>query len=317
MEEKIYQTNKEQIEILKKRGLVINDEKQAEKILKRTNYYNLINGYKSPFLDEKYVEGCELEEIKALYRFDKSISRLFLSAILELENTLKTIISDVFSSKYGHKDSDYLKIEHFNNDIPKWKKQNLINRLKKYIREDTPNKQYLLHYKYKHKYIPLWVLVNYMTLNEIVWFYEIMKTKDRIEVSKKLSENTKIMHNDLELLLLMIRDYRNIAAHDERFYDAQTKNSNGIRFKVKFNRNKYKVESIYTSVFALLLSLKVLFLPKEFETFCISIINEIKKLEKGLKSIKLVYILNEMDFCNDEINLKKIDDICLFFGMEV
>jgi len=47
---KPFKTYKEQIAILKKRNLKIEDEAKAEDILSKINYYNIINGYKYIFL---------------------------------------------------------------------------------------------------------------------------------------------------------------------------------------------------------------------------------------------------------------------------
>lgn len=41
-----YKTFEQQIEILKNRNLIINDETMAKEILTIHNYYNVINGYK-------------------------------------------------------------------------------------------------------------------------------------------------------------------------------------------------------------------------------------------------------------------------------
>ena len=50
MDEKVYKTINERIEILKKRNMNIRDNATREiKILKENNYYNLINGYKHLF----------------------------------------------------------------------------------------------------------------------------------------------------------------------------------------------------------------------------------------------------------------------------
>ena len=46
--EKDFKTIEEQIEILKTRGIIINDER-AKEILTENNYYYLINGYKDLF----------------------------------------------------------------------------------------------------------------------------------------------------------------------------------------------------------------------------------------------------------------------------
>ena len=47
---KEFKTIDEQIEILKDRGLVFDDEKFAKEKLLETNYYNTITGYKKLFV---------------------------------------------------------------------------------------------------------------------------------------------------------------------------------------------------------------------------------------------------------------------------
>lgn len=58
----------DQITILKSRGLLLKDEQSVREILKKENYYNLVNGYKTLFLDtsaeeETYLDGTNFEEI--------------------------------------------------------------------------------------------------------------------------------------------------------------------------------------------------------------------------------------------------------------
>lgn len=68
---KPFKTYDEQIEILSSRGLYIENLKDAKVILSQVNYYNLINGYRTPFLDnassnkveDVYKPGSSFEEI--------------------------------------------------------------------------------------------------------------------------------------------------------------------------------------------------------------------------------------------------------------
>lgn len=62
--DKIFKTIEEQIEILKNRNLIIDDDK-AKEIFKDNNYYYLINGYKDLFITcidgiEKYKDEVTL-----------------------------------------------------------------------------------------------------------------------------------------------------------------------------------------------------------------------------------------------------------------
>ena len=106
--EKEFKTIEEQIQILKERGLIINEEKAIE-ILTENNYYYLINGYKDLFVEkrneeEKYKENISLEEIYALYNFDSKLRINLLRYLLIIERRLDTYIAYEFSKVYGNKE---------------------------------------------------------------------------------------------------------------------------------------------------------------------------------------------------------------------
>ena len=116
MPEKVFRDTRTQIHILKGRGLTIRNEKYAKKIIRKYHYYNLINGYKDPFLltnspYERYISGSTIEEIVSLYEFDRQLRLITLEYILKLEKEVKSLISYSFSSAYGHK--NYLVLENF------------------------------------------------------------------------------------------------------------------------------------------------------------------------------------------------------------
>ena len=73
---KIFKTLDQQIEILRNKGLVINDEPFARKILFRENYY-FVTGYRHLFMDKprngNYLEGTTFEELYAMFIFDRKI----------------------------------------------------------------------------------------------------------------------------------------------------------------------------------------------------------------------------------------------------
>ena len=125
--DKIFKSTSSQMEILRSRGMIISGSR-AERILEMENYYNLINGYKDLFLDksyigddEKYKTGTDFYEIYALYLFDRELRNTFIRYILEIENSVKSVLSHDFSKKYGH--DNYLKIANFDTILkPKEKK---------------------------------------------------------------------------------------------------------------------------------------------------------------------------------------------------
>ena len=73
------------------------NNKFAKQIIRKVNYYNLINGYKDPFLQlgtiyEKYISGSAINEIYALYEFDRKLRIITLEYILKIEKEIKSLI---------------------------------------------------------------------------------------------------------------------------------------------------------------------------------------------------------------------------------
>ena len=112
---KEFKTIEDQIDLLKNRNISFKDEELAKNILLNSNYYNIVNGYKDLFLDDKnktlYKCGTQFEEIYALYDFDRQLRNIFLEFILKIENSLRSLIAYEFSKTYGN--DNYLKLENF------------------------------------------------------------------------------------------------------------------------------------------------------------------------------------------------------------
>lgn len=103
---KNFTTYEEQIDLLISRGINItsdNDKTFAKEVLKKVGYYGLINGYKEPFIDrdnknfgEQYKAGTTLQEIYALYEFDRVLRETFMSFILKFETRIKALFLIIF-----------------------------------------------------------------------------------------------------------------------------------------------------------------------------------------------------------------------------
>lgn len=93
---------KEQLEKLKKRGCIINDDKKCISILKSINYYRL-SAYFLPFkLDNgNYEEGLSFERVFSIYEFDRKLHGILFNALEETEIFLRSKIAYFHAHKYG------------------------------------------------------------------------------------------------------------------------------------------------------------------------------------------------------------------------
>lgn len=89
----------------------IGNSNEEKKVLSKYNYYNLINGYKAPFLYrgssniERYITGTKLSELEALLNFDTNLRLLFLQKILKIEEIIKNQIVQSFYNYHLYEES--------------------------------------------------------------------------------------------------------------------------------------------------------------------------------------------------------------------
>ena len=89
---KVFKSLDEQVEILKNKGLVINDVDAAKNVLLRENYF-FISGYRHLFMlsykDNTFIPGTTFEELYSVFCFDRKIRNIFFRYILIVENNIK------------------------------------------------------------------------------------------------------------------------------------------------------------------------------------------------------------------------------------
>lgn len=285
LSEKIFRDTRTQIGILKSRGLTIKNKKFAKQIIRRVNYYNLINGYKDPFLQlgtpyEKYISRSSINEIYALYEFDRKLRIITLEYILKIEKEVKSLISYSFSRSYGHK--NYLKLENF--DSAGTKKYDcvcsLLSHLYKTISRNINNDPSITHYVSGKNYVPLWVLMNSLSFGETSKFYTNMHQKERDDVAKHFKWGVR--ENELGNCLAFLTTIRNHCAHDERLYSylSTTNLSNNKYFK-------YFRTAATNNYFAVMVTFKLLLSDIEYKEYHKKIEVIINELSSQLKSIPL------------------------------
>lgn len=298
MDEKVFRDTRTQIGILKSRGVIIKNKRVAKRLISNINYYNLINGYKEPFLQknttyEKYLPGTTLEEIYALYEFDRKLRVITLEYILEIEKQVKSLISYWFSKVHGHK--NYLKLENFDTQgIKKYGQVcDLQSNLYKKISLNIDKDLSVSHYVSGKNYLPLWVLVNTLSLGDISKFYSNMIQQERNEVARRLKWG--IREHQLASCLFFLSTIRNRCAHDERLYSYLSyidlcNNKYFYYFHKTSNTNNY---------FAVMVAFKMLLSKKRYQTYQKQIENLFNELDSQLSTIPIRKIRGIMGIPNN------------------
>lgn len=297
MNKKEFKTIDEQIESLRLKGLIINNEDVTKEILYRENYF-FINGYRHPFLtaNRKFIKGTTFEELYALFLFDRNFRNILFKNLLIIENNIKSIISYQLSKSYGYKEKDYLKASNFTQDIKEQRRvEDVLNKMKRQIRVNGNKHTATLHYITNYGYIPMWILVKVLSFGLINELYGILKNDDK----QKICDFYKVKPDDMEVYLAILSNYRNLCAHEDIVYDHRTQReiSNTIYHKklnIELEDGLYKYGK--NDIFALVIILKIMLTDRKFKEFMDEIDNEIEKLIINLKTISYTKIYEILGF---------------------
>ncbi len=299
MAAKVFKTIEEQLDILKSKGLTINDYDKAKEILLRENYF-FLNGYRSPFLvngSKKFIEGCTFEELYALFTFDRYFRNIIFKNLLIVENNYKSIFSYVLSKKYGYKEKDYLNQENFDRSKEKNKQINdLIRKVKRQIRINGYQHTATSHYINNYGYIPLWVGVKVLSFGLVGELFSVLKPDDREEIASYYKD---INASSLGDYLSILSNYRNLCAHEDILYNHETQKAiNDTKFHIELDIPKVEDEYIYGKhdIFALIIILKEMLTFTDFKMMMNEIEYEIDWLSSKLKSIDVQKVLYRMGF---------------------
>lgn len=310
MVEKKFKNLEEQIEILRHKGLVIEDEEFAKEILLRENYF-FLSGYRFPFMlsnrDRRYIEGTTFEEVYSLFLFDRSFRNVIFKNLLIIENNLKSITSYQLSKKYGYREKDYLKSKNFTNKPEKSRQVNdLIKKMKRQIRINGAQHTATQHYVSNYGYIPLWILVKVLSFGIVSEMFTILKKEDQ----QAICEIYHVTVEELTTYLPILANYRNLCAHEDIVYDNKTQRD--IEDTVYHQLLKIeKVDGEYITgkndLFALIIIMKQVLKYEDFLNMTLELERVIDNLEYNLKTIPIDKILNIMGFPENWKELSTIE----------
>ena len=225
-----FKTLDDQINILKNRGLIINDENEAKSALLRYNYFKIVNATYDFFIERdgnkiKYREGTDFEDLMDVHNFDKELKKILLASMLEVERILRSIISYKFINKYP-KEDDYLNPKNYSHENKEFIIVNIDSIkdvISKYESEDNFNRT-MKYYTKKYSTIPLWFVINFISFGKLVNIYETLDHELKEDIADEfqsfLEENLgesiegHITPSQLFSFIDNAKEIRNISAHD-------------------------------------------------------------------------------------------------------
>lgn len=204
-----------QIQLLKDRGLYIDDDEKAKEYLLDIGYYRLGFYWHYFEVDENHNlrEGISLDDIIKLYYFDVDLRNLLGKYLYRIEVHFRTQV-------VYHISNHYLQSPTWFND-PRVVNAPFIQKLPKIYNDKFKSKNVPIrdhHAKYINDiYAPTWKTLEFFTFGQV---YTLFKNLKEDVVKQKVSDAYQI--RDIEVLenhILALINIRNICSHSGVLFD--------------------------------------------------------------------------------------------------
>ena len=294
MENKKFLSYDAQISLLKSKGLIIEDEEDAVRLLKEYSYFNLISGYKTPFKykNGNYKKGTKLKDIYALYQFDETLRQILMKYLLLIELHIKSLLSYAFCNTYGSDEQEYQNVLNYNYEMESLRPpiNNLVNIIsqKLEIYQDIP---YIKHQRETYHNVPLWVLIKTFTFGNVSKMYSLQKNSVQSQIAREFDD---VYPNTLTTMLNILTQFRNVCAHNERLYDFKY-NKQQMR-ATKIHRFFHIEKTYAANMFDVIIILKYLLPTETFRKMMVEIQEALNTLCRSTHQIQRTQILAPMGF---------------------
>jgi putative uncharacterized protein gbs1223 len=299
---------KEQIRTLHNRGIKIDTlskYRYTKQYLLTNNYYNLVNGYGRFFwINTNLYQNTTFEELTHLYEFDTAIRNSLFSATLSAEKHLRGVIAYYISERCHilKKAEAYRDKSFYSKDILFVRKK-IWETIDKNI--NSQNNNPIKNHHKKHGAVPFWVIVNYLSFNDLYKILEnVPEIQDKVARGMKsfLKEKFSLTepYTEKELLSFMYNIYelRNLCAHGNRLLDFKCKN-NVVYYEPLHSLYNIQSTDPKQSIYHIFIVLQCFLSKMEYAILHNTIKKRMNNLENKLTSISHNKILNLLGFPND------------------
>lgn len=204
-------TYEQQLEILERRNVVVDDRELCIKLLASVNYYRF-TAYFLPFkhIGGDYCEGLRFQRVYRIYEFDRILRGILFSALEEVEVYLRAKFAYFHAHKYGAE--GYM-------DPANFSKAHVADKFQENIQREIANNRrsaFVIHHNSRYGgHFPIWVIVELFTFGMLSRFYSDLKTPDQKQLARELYAT---IPQNIISWLRCCTDLRNICAHYGRLY---------------------------------------------------------------------------------------------------
>ncbi|MDE5773446.1 MAG: Abi family protein [Muribaculaceae bacterium] len=210
----------QQIDLLRRRGMIITDEAKVRDIILEIGWYRLSlywfpfeRRYPDMMADEhRFVENTRFEDALMLYAFDFNLRNMLMRMLERVETAFRTFV--IYHVSTRHPESP-----HWFADTNVVTRQHAAN-FEKAVYQPLRklNQDIILHHRRfpRDRFAPAWKTLEFVTFGAMCQLYASLTSHNlRMEISRHFGiESPEVMDNYLEVL----RALRNSCAHGNVMY---------------------------------------------------------------------------------------------------
>ena len=281
MAEKEFKTIEEQIEILRSRGLSIQDDEQTKQFLLYHNYYR-ISGYSLTLRrNDVFYPNSSMQNVMDIYAFDHEMRHLLLKHIEIIEVKMKSVYAYEFAQMYGclgyRDESLFTNADQHGRVLGKAEDQR---------RSRLRHEPYLKHFEELGQDLPIWAYVDLLTIADISFLYKISRDDLRKAVAERFVLHPQKGDELLGRFMHSMTILRNLCAHGSRLYNRIFQQKPHLsRKEQSFLRMNQDGRVNNAHLYGFLFIMKRMLSVRHFDVFR----NELKNLTKKFPFVNLRY----------------------------
>ena len=204
------------VQLLMTRGLIIDDQHNAERYLSTIGYYRL-SEYMIPLMSfpksqKRFKPGTSFRQAMMLYRFDKKLRMLIFNEIEKVEVAIRSTIVNTICELTG--DRFWMTNPIHFSDAEKF--ANTLFLITKEIKRSHEDFMVEFMANYTDSYPPAWMLVEILPFGYITNIYSNLKDK---KLKKKISQQFYLQVPPFESWMTKLYLTRNDCAHHARLWN--------------------------------------------------------------------------------------------------
>ena len=213
---KPYSSPEQIVQILKSRGMLMDDEHKVENYLLNIGYHRLsayiYPFYKSPKSDLMLKEGTTFEQVLTLYRFDKKLRILLFNEIEKIEVAIRSVLANIgcqeLDDRYWITKPEYFaNADRFNQTLAVIEKE-LASSKEDYIEDFRRN--------YVENYPPAWMITEVLSFGNLNYIYSNIANN---RLMKRIGDYFGLKPQVFTSWLTVLANLRNMCCHHARVWN--------------------------------------------------------------------------------------------------